>query len=254
MLFAAKERVALAAYLNLECRLSGTYFKGIAARTDHLGIIIVFGMYFLFHATALVGVLNRIDTNLSLILIRPAEFHFAIDKREDGVILAQPHILAGMDVGASLAHQNIASQYRLAIELLDAEPFGLAIPAESTAAACFLMRHVEPPLVCYNLVNRQSRVRLPMPPFATITNLGFVLEYDDFLVPILTEDGRLDLGPFDPGLTHRYLVVIGNHQHVIQLDLTPLISREFLHIDHLARRYPILLSSGIDNGVNRLPP
>lgn len=48
-LFAGEEGVTLAANLDLECGLSCTDSKRVAARTSDFGIFIILWMYFLFH-------------------------------------------------------------------------------------------------------------------------------------------------------------------------------------------------------------
>ena len=44
-----KERMALAAQLNLQCLLGGAGGKGVAAGTDHLGIFMVGGVNLVLH-------------------------------------------------------------------------------------------------------------------------------------------------------------------------------------------------------------
>jgi hypothetical protein len=56
----------------------------------------------------------------------------------------------------------------LTIELFDAKPFRLAISTQPTTATCFLVCHVKLPLISYNLVDREPRVRLAMASFSTI--------------------------------------------------------------------------------------
>jgi len=85
--------------------------------------------------------LNRIDADLSLILVRPTEFDQPIGKRKDGVIPAQTNIVSRTDPGASLPHQDIPCSYQLAVKSLDAQSLGLAVPAQMGAATCFLMCH-----------------------------------------------------------------------------------------------------------------
>ena len=45
----------------------------------------------------------------------------AVDQREQGVILADADVRAGIEVGAALTHENVAGNALLAAELLDAK-------------------------------------------------------------------------------------------------------------------------------------
>ena len=55
----------------------------------------------------------------------------AVDKGEQGVVAAAAHVLARMDVGAALTHQNVAGQHELAVGALYAQALGLGIAAVS---------------------------------------------------------------------------------------------------------------------------
>ena len=50
------------------------------------------------------------------------EEHVAVHKGEDGVVAAHAHAVAGGELGAELAHENVAGQDLLAAEALDAAP------------------------------------------------------------------------------------------------------------------------------------
>src|SRR2546428_13670898 len=79
----------------------------------------------------------------------PAEaftkLHRAFFQREQRVVAAHADPVAGMKLGATLAHDDVAGNDDLAAELLDAEPPAGAVAAVARGAACLLMRHPEPP-------------------------------------------------------------------------------------------------------------
>src|SRR5690606_824090 len=52
------------------------------------------------------------------------ELHGAMGFREQGMILAQPYVFAGVETGATLTYQNVASQYFLTAVTLHAKAFG----------------------------------------------------------------------------------------------------------------------------------
>lgn len=147
-LLTGEKGVAPAADFDLQCGLSCADGEGVAAGTNNLSLIIVLGMYLLFHSTtstpACAGagpVLNRIDADLPLILVRPTEFDQPIGKGKDSVIPAQANVVSRVNPCAPLPHQDAPCSHQLAVKPLDPESFGLAIPAQPAAATCFLVCH-----------------------------------------------------------------------------------------------------------------
>src|SRR4051812_2679416 len=64
---------------------------------------------------------------------------------EDRVVAAHADIGAGMELGAALAHDDVAGQNDLAAEFLDAKPLTRAVAAVARGAACFLVCHIFSP-------------------------------------------------------------------------------------------------------------
>src|ERR1700743_1086273 len=58
---------------------------------------------------------------------------------DQGVVLADADIGAGMELGAALADQHVAGEHELVAEALHAQPLAGGIAAVARAAACFLM-------------------------------------------------------------------------------------------------------------------
>src|SRR5436190_4461335 len=88
---------------------------------------------------------SRLDRNIGTTAKAFAELHRALFKREQRVVAAHADTLAGMKLGAALAHDDVAGDHDLAAEFLDAEPPAGAVAAVAGRAACLFMRHPEPP-------------------------------------------------------------------------------------------------------------
>src|SRR5262249_31389996 len=69
------------------------------------------------------------------------EFHFAVRKRKERVVLGDADIGAGMHLGAALANENIAGKNLLAAVTLHAEPLARRVASVARGTACFLMCH-----------------------------------------------------------------------------------------------------------------
>ena len=72
------------------------------------------------------------------ILAHALELDLAVNQRKQGVVAADPDVVTGMDVGASLANQNVAGQNELTVSPLDAKSLGLGITAVLGGAAALL--------------------------------------------------------------------------------------------------------------------
>src|SRR5229473_896525 len=69
------------------------------------------------------------------------ELDSPVGQREQRVILADAHVLAGVPFGAALARKDIAGEHRLAAEQFHAEATARRIPAVARGTACFLVSH-----------------------------------------------------------------------------------------------------------------
>ena len=83
------------------------------------------------------GLGNDVDPPTTLV-----ELHAAIDQCPNRVITAQTDILAGVELRATLADDDVAGDDRLAAEFFDAEPLADAIAAVLDASLTFLMSHM----------------------------------------------------------------------------------------------------------------
>ena len=65
----------------------------------------------------------------------------AIHQGEDGVVAAHADVLAGVELGATLAHDDVAGDNSLATELLHAEALAAGIATVTNGTLTFLMCH-----------------------------------------------------------------------------------------------------------------
>src|SRR5439155_14548938 len=72
------------------------------------------------------------------------ELNLAVDKREQGVVLAKADILARVPLGAALAGNNVASDGVLTAEQLQPQALAVRVAVVARRAACFF--------VCYGIV------------------------------------------------------------------------------------------------------
>ena len=66
----------------------------------------------------------------------------AVGKREQRVVAPAGNVLAGVEPGAALAHNDRACAHELTAEHLDAEHLGLRIAAVAGGTATFFLCHV----------------------------------------------------------------------------------------------------------------
>ena len=72
---------------------------------------------------------HRIDGNLLLVAAQTLEADNAAHQREQGVVLADAHVLTGMNLGAALTNENVASLRELTVGTLRAKALGFAVAA-----------------------------------------------------------------------------------------------------------------------------
>src|SRR5262245_43559866 len=84
------------------------------------------------------------DVDAALLLGRVLDLAFA--KREQGVVLTDADVFAGVPFGAALANDDVAGKNALAARLLDAKAPSGRIAAVARGAACFLVCHLGLPL------------------------------------------------------------------------------------------------------------
>lgn len=66
-----------------------------------------------------------VNGNLFPVPSHTLELHHAFDKGEEGVVLAQPHVVARVDLGAMLTIDDVAGFDMLAAEFFTAKPLAV---------------------------------------------------------------------------------------------------------------------------------
>ena len=87
----------------------------------------------------MVLLLGGVNRNLLTILAQTLEADNAAHQREQGVVLADAHVLTGMNLGAALTNENVASLRELTVGTLRAKALGFAVAAVTGRTHTFLM-------------------------------------------------------------------------------------------------------------------
>ena len=85
--------------------------------------------------------LDRIHRDPALVAPETLVLHLAIDQREEGVVATQADVLAGVEAGAELAHQDVAGADGLAVTALDTPVLRVGVAAVPGRALSLLMSH-----------------------------------------------------------------------------------------------------------------
>jgi hypothetical protein len=104
------------------------------------------------------------------------------------------------------------------------------------------------------LLDGQPGVELPMPLLAPNPHLRLEMEDDDLVVTHFAHSLGQNLRALHMGFSHHDLVIAGDEKNPVQLDFASRLNSQALYFDDLPRGNPVLLSSGLNYCVNRLPP
>jgi len=88
---------------------------------------------------SLVRSLNGINADLLLILALVLKAHDAVYLCKQGIIAADANVNTGMNLGASLANQDVAGEYELTVSTLRAKTLGFAIATVTRRTKALLM-------------------------------------------------------------------------------------------------------------------
>ncbi len=80
------------------------------------------------------------------------------------------------------------------------------------------------------------------------------MKHDDLVAADLVDRLGQDLGPLHMRVAQIDLLVAGNQQDLVQLNLAPRLNSQAINFDNLPGGNPVLLPSGFNYGVNGLPP
>ena len=70
-----------------------------------------------------------------------AEFHHAVFKSKERIVLTDANVASGMDNRTFLTDKNISGQNFFSAESLDSKVFRITVTSVNAAAAAFFMRH-----------------------------------------------------------------------------------------------------------------
>ena len=100
-------------------------------KAGSLGLLLLFRILLLFRS---------VDANGLLPQMTGLELDHAVDLGKQGIVLADPNVDAGMEVGAPLAHEDVPRQHGLAVCLLGSKTLAFAVSAVTGRAHALLMR------------------------------------------------------------------------------------------------------------------
>jgi hypothetical protein len=84
---------------------------------------------------------RSVDADFLPFLIKPFEFHEAVNFRKNGIVFPQTHVVAGMKYSADLPNDNGTGVDFLAAIYLDAPSLGIAVSSISGAPLSLLVCH-----------------------------------------------------------------------------------------------------------------
>lgn len=87
----------------------------------------------------MIQLLGGVDRDLLAVLAQALETDNTVSLGKEGIVGADAHVLAGVNVRAALAHQDIAGQNKLTVSTLGAQALGLRITAVLGGAHTFFM-------------------------------------------------------------------------------------------------------------------
>src|SRR5256885_11466121 len=116
----------------------------------------------------------------------------AVHQSVQGVVLTHADVVAGMELGATLAHDDRAGRDQFTTESLHAEHFGLGIAPVSRRAAAFFLCHDSAPVLSSDRHDLQLCELLPMALALLIMLTTAHLEDVHFVVLAVSNHGCLD--------------------------------------------------------------
>src|SRR5690606_9498130 len=193
------------------------------------------------------------DRHKGAAILARAEFHNAFHLRENGVILADADIAAGVPLRAALADDDVARNDGFATELLHAEATACAVATVAGRTACLFVSHVSTPSgrLAGNVEDLDEHQILAMAVLAAIVLATALLEDRELRAAGEVHDLGLDLGAIDERRADLGLAFAAEHQHFAELDLVAGLRIEALDLEEIVFRDPVLLAAGPDDGEHR---
>jgi hypothetical protein len=167
------------------------------------------------------------------------------------VIFAATDVISRMKLGTPLPDKDAARGDSFTAEAFNAEPFGFRIPSVTGTAACFLVSHcLLLPVSNRNAGNLDLGIILAVPHPFHIMFASPELDDIDFFMPPLRPDLARHQAAVDERLADHDAVIGFDQQDTIELDFSPIVSREFLELQSLTLFDPILFAACLNYRVH----
>ena len=168
------------------------------------------------------------------------ELDDTVELGEQRVVLAAPHVLAGLEPRSALANEDGATGDALARERFHAQALGVAVATVTGASLTFLVCHFRFSLLSsvrlsVDRRHGDSRKRLAMPARPAVLLAALLLEYEEFLAASLLGDGRGDARAIDVGLSERGVSVFVDEHDLVETDRIADLSFELFDTKRSAR-------------------
>src|SRR5215212_11532564 len=134
------------------------------------------------------------------------------DQREQRVVAATPHTVPGMEVGATLADDDLAGIDQLAAETLDAEPLRVRITAVSGGRRALLVCHSS--ALALDPGDPDLGVALAVTLTLPVSGLVLVLEDSNLLALRLRQHLSGDRGRAEVGASGGDSIAVHQHQRL----------------------------------------
>ncbi len=158
------------------------------------------------------------DADAGLVLLELFELNLAVFQSKQSVVGAFAHVDTGMDLGASLANENVTGENELTVSTFYAESSGFGVTTVFSRAYTFLMSHSYcTSRLCIDCGDDDLGVRLSVTDASAISFLCFVLEDTDLLAFAVLFQFGFDDGTIDVGSSGFDLAVIGHEQNLVEL-------------------------------------
>jgi len=179
------------------------------------------------------------------------ELHDTAYFREQRIVLATSDVLARLEAGAALSHQDGPAGHVLPGERFDPEPLSVAVPTVTRASLTFFVRHglSSLSLGAFDGLDSHGRERLPVAACPAILLATLLLENYDFSTSTLFGDGSGDRGAIHVRLAKLEGAVTIDKHHLVEADRISDLSIELLDSEPLTGRRFLLFSAGFDDCV-----
>lgn len=179
----------------------------------------------------------------------------AVNQCEQGVILAAANVGTGVELGATLANQDIAGIHFLAAKAFDAKTLGNRIATVSCTTACFFMCHFTiTSSLGADTGDFDLGIALAMTHLFTMVLAATEFDDLDLLAAAMGLDGGADLATIYIGRTDFDVITISDHEDIFKFDSAAFVRSQFLDADGVALCDTVLFSTCSDYSVHLPAP